>query len=179
MKLTAPRVSSRVTDPTPAIDQLSWRESMQPASDQRTMDSPVQLFEWRTCSICGKRRSCNAQATREMADLDQHICSGRRCAKLKRSLSYACSSGTLTVAVHHYYHPGAAPRTGRSPQSVSELPGHTSTTGRAELPGSSGRDFYFHYQGGHDPMSEELPRIRKSTKPLARLVADRLSMLSG
>jgi hypothetical protein len=179
MKLTAPRVSSRGTNPTPTIDHISRRESMQPAGDQRTMDSPAQLFEWRTCSICGKRRSCNAQATREMADLDQHICSRRRCAKLKRSLAYACSSGTLTVAVHHYYHPGTAPRTGRSPQFLSELPGHTSTTGRAELPGSSGRDFSFHHQGGLDPMSEELPRIRKSTKPSARLVADCLSSSNG
>jgi hypothetical protein len=179
MKLTTPRVSSRGTTSTPANDHLSQRESMKPANDQRTMDSPAQLYEWRTCAICGKRRSCNAQVTRVMADLDQHICSRRRCAQLKRSLAYACSSGTLTVAVHHYYHSGAALQSEPSPQFVSELPGHTSTIGRAELPGSSGRGFSFHHQGGLGAMSEELLRIRKSTKPSARLVADRLSSFNG
>lgn len=179
MKPTAPRMSFRGTCSTPAVDHFGWPESMKPASDQRTMNSPAQLYEWRTCSICGKRRSCNAQTTRQMADLDQHICSRRRCAKLKRSLAYACSLGTLTVSVHHYYHLGAATRQGQPPAFVSELPGHTSTVGRAELPGSSGRDLSLHHQGRLDAMSEEVPRIRKSTKPSARVVADRLSSFSG
>jgi hypothetical protein len=179
LKLTAPRVSSRGTNPTPTIDYISRRESVKPARNQHTIDSPVQLYEWRTCSICGKLRPCNAQAARDIADLDQHICSRRRCAKLKRSLEYACSSGTLTVAVHHYYHSGAAPRSEPSPQFVSELPGHTCTIGRAELPGSSGRNLVLHQQGGLGAVSEELLRIRMCTKPPARLVADCLNSFSG
>jgi hypothetical protein len=174
MKLTAPRVSFRGTGPTPTIDYSSRPQNTKLASDERTMDSPVQLYEWRTCSICGKRRSRNAQATRAVADLDQHICSRRRCAKLKHSLANACSSGTLTVAVYHYYHPGTASREVRPPAFVAELPGHTSTVGRSELPGSSGRDLSLHHQGRLDAMSREAPSIKKSTKPSARVVADRL-----
>jgi hypothetical protein len=121
--------------------------------------SPVQLYERRVCSICSKRRSCSS---RKMSPLDHHICSRRPCAKLKALLADTYISRTLTVDIHHYYHPAIANDNMQPCVGVFEMHGNTSLVNQAELPG----DFsHFQEEKRLATISEELPDIVKTKKP--------------
>lgn len=122
-------------DPSLSPNQLERPESLKLTGRQPTWHSSATLDDWRTCFVCNRRRSYSARRKRELGTLDRVICSRQQCAELKSVLTQVCSSGTLTVEIHHHRRSSIAQVETRSRCSASELHGHSSTAGHAELPG--------------------------------------------
>jgi hypothetical protein len=140
------RPSHSINKMKPTIFRAFFRPSLSPSQHERakslkltghqpTWHSSAKLDDWRTCFVCNRRRSYSARRKRETGTLDQVICSRQQCAALKSFLTQACSSGRLTVEIHHHPCSSIAEVAALYPSFVSELHGHSSTAGQVELPG--------------------------------------------
>ncbi|OCK78871.1 hypothetical protein K432DRAFT_394392 [Lepidopterella palustris CBS 459.81] len=171
-------MTNSITLPQLAQNMSIWKtdKSTRPrTSPDRTCTRLIPGGQIHLCALCGKRRSRKYQRQHPLLPgqiPEPGICSRPECTRAHGKRWEDSYPQPLVVEAHHYYHRGDGFEATAHPTYSPELPGESSLSGRAEVPGDSHHAYFRsrRAQGQLVPMREESSSpVNRRTKPTLHL----------